>query len=100
MVHRLELNLDSGMESDRVIAALPSVVGKVSLLGRFHPGKANSLKKRLLAVKQAATHITDKNLSTLKTLNLINPTLEPSIGDANPYSSLSSTSNSILSLKM
>lgn len=44
MVHRLELSLDSGMESDRVIEALPSVVGKVSLLGRFHPGKANSLK--------------------------------------------------------
>ncbi len=53
MVHRLEQALDLGAESNKVIADLPRVRGKVSLLGRFHPGKANPLKKRLLTIKQA-----------------------------------------------
>jgi hypothetical protein len=55
MVHRLEQALDLGAESNKVIADLPRVRGKVSLLGRFHPGKANSLKKRLLTIKQAVS---------------------------------------------
>lgn len=60
MVYRLECDLDSGVELDILIATLPKVMGKVSLLGRFHPGKADSLKKRLLAIKQAVNHINDK----------------------------------------
>jgi hypothetical protein len=56
MVHHLEQALDLGAESNKVIAALPRVRGKVSLLGRFHPGKAISLKKRLLTIKQVASN--------------------------------------------
>lgn len=54
MVHRLECDLGSGVEPAMVIEALPKVIGKVSLLGRFHPGKANPLKKRLASIKQTA----------------------------------------------
>lgn len=60
MVHRLECDLVSGVDLDILIAALPQVIGKVSLLGRFHPGKADPLKKRLAAIKQAATHMSNK----------------------------------------
>lgn len=51
-VHHLERDLDSGMNPHNVMAALPNVMGKVSLLGRFHPGKAGSLKKRLATIKE------------------------------------------------
>lgn len=52
MVHRLECDFDSGVDPSILIAALPKVIGKVSLLGRFHPGKASPLRKRLAALKE------------------------------------------------
>jgi hypothetical protein len=52
MVHKLERDLNAGAEKASVIAALPTVTGKVSLLARFHPGEAKPLKIRLAAVKK------------------------------------------------
>jgi hypothetical protein len=54
MVHGLERDLETGIKLDAVITVLPKVMGKVSKFGRFHPGKAAPLKKRLAAIKQAA----------------------------------------------
>lgn len=77
MVHRLECYFDSGVEPDILIAALPKVMGKVSLLGRFHPGKADPLKKRLAAIKQAAIPMSNKR--ALENAKIITPTFEHSI---------------------
>lgn len=52
MVHKLECDLDAGADPASVIAALPTVTGKVSLLAHFHPGEAKPLKERLAAIKQ------------------------------------------------
>lgn len=54
MVHRLERDLESGVRLDTVITTWPKVMGKVSKLGRFHPGKAASLKKRIALIRRTA----------------------------------------------
>lgn len=52
MVHELE-GLSASLDNTQVVQVrLNSVAGKITMLGRFHPGKALSLKKRLLEVKR------------------------------------------------
>lgn len=50
-VHRLERGIDSGLDSRLLRADYPKVMGRVSSLARFHPGKAAPLKARLKKVK-------------------------------------------------
>ncbi|WP_126228568.1 reverse transcriptase family protein [Burkholderia ambifaria] len=52
MVHELERLSESLDNTQAILDRLNSVAGKINMLGRFHPGKAQSLKKRLLEVKQ------------------------------------------------
>jgi hypothetical protein len=56
MVHRLECDFDSGIESNKVIAALPKVTGKVPCWGDSTPERLIPLKKRLAPIKQAASN--------------------------------------------
>jgi len=50
-VHALERDVSFSKSANSLEARIPKVVGKVSTLGRFHPGKANTLKKRLAVVR-------------------------------------------------
>jgi Reverse transcriptase (RNA-dependent DNA polymerase) len=61
-VHKQEIALRTDMARDVVAEAQPKVAGKVALLGRFHQGKAKSLKERLSKVAQVI-HSTTKSKS-------------------------------------
>jgi Reverse transcriptase (RNA-dependent DNA polymerase) len=52
-VHKQEVSLLTDSAKDAVLDAPRKVAGKVAMLGRFHPGQAKLLKKRLSIVAQA-----------------------------------------------
>lgn len=56
MVHELECLSASLDNAQAVQDRLNKVAGKIAMLGRFHPGKATALKKRLAEVKRTVTH--------------------------------------------
>jgi hypothetical protein len=56
MVHELE-RLSASLDNAQIIQdRLNKVAGKIAMLGRFHPGKATALKKRLAEVKRTVVH--------------------------------------------
>lgn len=54
MVHHLENQAEQGEDVEALSARLRSVAGNVALLGRFHPGKALALKRRVALIKKIA----------------------------------------------
>jgi Reverse transcriptase (RNA-dependent DNA polymerase) len=63
VVHKQEIALRENSATYAVAYTLPKVAGKVAMLGRFHPGKANPLKDRLLKIEQTIPKVTKSKKS-------------------------------------